>query len=150
MRTKPNQTKHGGVTKPAGTTLKKWRCDWLDVMGPPQANPQSPLDIHLLSDHLTVTFPWICPVWSPRVPDNDADMHCWCVTGFWRGPRASSRLRQVVPYMMSNVWMDGLWSKTHSHLQSLIDTKGLTRESAQEPLELAALSGFVRRMTSSY
>lgn len=79
------------------------RCDGTSARG-----PHSALDIHLLSDHLSVTFPRLCPAWSPRVLDDDADMHCWRVTGFWRGPRASSRLRQALPYMMSDMRTDGL------------------------------------------
>lgn len=110
------------------------RCDGTSARG-----PHSVLDIHLLSDHLSVTFPRLCPAWSPQVLDDNADMHCWRVTGFWRGPRASSRLRQVLPYMMSDMRTDGLRSKTHSHLQGLMGTKRLIWESAQGPLEPAAL-----------
>ncbi|KAM7365804.1 hypothetical protein PAMP_016709 [Pampus punctatissimus] len=96
------------------------RCDGTSTRG-----PHSALDIHLLSDHLSVTFPRLCPAWSPPVLDDDADMHCWRVTGFWRGPRASSRLRQVLPYMMSDMRTDELHSKTHSHLWGLMGTKRL-------------------------
>lgn len=71
------------------------RCDGTSTRG-----SHSALDIHLLSDHLSVTFPRLRPAWSPWVLLGGADMHCWRVTGFWRGPRASSRLRQVPPYMM--------------------------------------------------
>lgn len=120
------------------------RCDGTSTRG-----PHSALDIHLLSDHLSVTFPRLCPAWSPQVLDDTADMHCWRVTGFWRGPRVSSRLRQVLPYMMSDMRTDGLQSKTRSHLQGLAGTKRLIWESAQGPLEPAALRALCRRMTSS-
>lgn len=29
-----------------------------------------------------------------------ADMHCWRVTRFWRGPRESSGLKRILPHMM--------------------------------------------------
>lgn len=66
--------------------------------------------------HLTFISSQITWVWlslgfaqrgAPQVLDDNADMHCWRVTGFWRGPRASSQLRQVLPYMMSDMRTDG-------------------------------------------
>ena len=77
-------------------------CEGICVRGPHPA-----LDIHLLSDHLSVTFPRHSPAWSPQVLHHGADMHCWRVTGFWRGPRAPGQPRQVFPYMMSDMTRNG-------------------------------------------
>lgn len=115
------------------------RCDGSSTRG-----PHSTIDIHLLSDHLSVTFPQLCPAWNPRVLDDHTDMYYWHVTGFWRGPRASIRLRQVLPYMMSDMRTQSLQSKTHSHLRGLMGTKRLIWESAQGPLVPAALGALCR------
>lgn len=115
------------------------RRDWSDVTGPPRGDPT----LHLTFISSQITWVWLSLGFAQRgalrVLDDNADMHCWRVTGFWRGPRASSRLRQVLPYTMSDMRTDGLHSKTHSHLQGFMCTKRLIWESAQGPLEPAAL-----------
>lgn len=78
------------------------KCDGLSGRGPHPA-----LDIHLLLDHLSVTFPRHSPAWSPRVLHHGADTHCWRVTGFWRGPRAPGQPRQVFPCTTSDMRRNG-------------------------------------------
>lgn len=91
----PNNPDHRGQREPVELHVRS--------PGVSGRGPRSTLDIHLLSDHLSVTFPRHSPAWSPQVLHDVADMHCWRVTGFWRGPRAPSQPRQVFPYMMSDM-----------------------------------------------
>lgn len=63
-------------------------------------------------------------------------MHCWRVTGFWRGPRASSQRRGALPYSVSDVRAKRSGENTAGPSASLRPrTKRIIRESAQGPLE---------------
>lgn len=101
-RVQPVRAQSGSRALPEEEAEEEEAQDRISGRGPHPA-----LDIHLLSDHLSVTFPRHSPAWSPQVLRHGADMHCWRVSGCWRGPRAPGQPRQVFPYMMSDMRRDG-------------------------------------------
>lgn len=137
----PKQTWPQTHSEPVELHVRSLRsAHWDGVSG---RGPQSALDIHLLSDHLSVTFPQRSPAWGPQVLHDDADMHCWRVTGFWRGPRAPSQLRQVFPYMMSDMSMGQERSPIR---KAPMGTKSLRIVSGVD--EADCLTSFVQKMTT--
>lgn len=56
----PAQREPNQLHRERARTTGLVRCDGTSARG-----PHSALDIHLLSDHLSVTFPRLCPAWSP-------------------------------------------------------------------------------------
>lgn len=66
---------------------------------------------HLTFISSQITWVWLSLGFAQRGARKSSTTTLTCIVGmslgFWRGPRASSQLRQVLPYMMSDMRTDG-------------------------------------------